>query len=227
MNCQNARTQITDRLAAGHVELTRELAGHVQSCAGCGTFYAQQAELFRAMDCGLSAMANEPVPASLLPRVRARMEQRVLRRGWVASRLTVATVMAVVLLFVIFFPRDEKKPLETPVAAIPTVSKDRSVVHQPGEIAAAPAVLPATPKVIHARASRTADAQGIAAAPEVIVLVEERQAFARFVAELPKEREVALALTRPAPAPEDVPVEIALVRIESLELRLLEGTPRE
>jgi hypothetical protein len=57
--------------------------------------------------------------------------------------------------------------------------------------------------------------------------VEERQAFARFVAELPDEREVALALTRPASALEDVPVEIALLQIESLELKPLEGTPGE
>jgi len=228
MNCQNARDQITDALAAESMELTGELTGHVQSCAGCATFYAQQTELFCAMDSGLSAMANEPVPLSLLPKVRARMEEGVPRRGWVFSRFTAAAALAAVLVVVIFTPRVEKKPQkEMPVAAIPTPSKDESEAHQHGEIAAAAAALPGTPKVIHVKASRTGDAKGIAAAPEVIVLVEERQAFARFVAELPKEREVALALTRPAPAPEDAPIEIALVQIESLELRPLEGTPRE
>ncbi|HXR34198.1 MAG TPA: hypothetical protein VN830_10840 [Verrucomicrobiae bacterium] len=227
MNCQNAREQITDTLAAGNVELSGDLTGHVQSCAGCGTFYARQAELFLAMDSGLSAMANEPVPVSLLPRVRARMEESVSGRGWVSNRLAAAAALAVVLVAVIFFPRAEKKPLEVPVMAIPTLSKDRPEAHQHGEIAGAAAALPIGQKMIRAKASGPANTNEIAAAPEVIVLVEERQAFARFVAELPKEREVALALTRPAPAPEDVPVEIALLQIESLELNPLEATPRE
>ena len=53
MNCKNAREQITDALAGGSAELTGELTDHVHSCAGCGAFYAQQAELFGAMDSGL------------------------------------------------------------------------------------------------------------------------------------------------------------------------------
>jgi len=60
--------------------------------------------------------------------------------------------------------------------------------------------------------------------PEVIVLAEERQAFAKLVAELPKEKEVALALTRPAPAVPDVPVEIALLMIGIVEVKPLEVT---
>jgi len=224
MNCQNAREQITDLLAAGSVELTGELTGHVQSCAGCGIFYAQQEELFRAMDSGLSAMANQPVPASLLPRVRARMEEDTSRRGWASNPLTVAAVMVVVLLVVIFFPRDPKKPLETPVAAIPTHIKDRPEAHQHGEIAAAAAVLPAPPKVIHPKANRTADAQGIAAASEVIVLRQEREAFAQFLAELPKDGEAAVALTRAAPQNDEQPVEIAGLQIDELEVKLLDST---
>ncbi|MGA2299750.1 MAG: hypothetical protein ABSG77_03525 [Candidatus Acidiferrum sp.] len=226
MNCHNAREQITDMLAAGSVELTRELAGHVQSCAGCGAFYAQQAELFRAMDSALSAMANEPVPPSLLPKVRARMEERESRRGWFPNPMTAAATLAAVFLAVMFFPRVEKKALEKPVAALPTHILDRWEARRTGTIAAAAALTP-RPRVSHAKANRAAGVKEVSPAPGVIVLVEERQAFARFVAELPDEREVALALTRPASALEDVPVEIALLQIESLELKPLEGTPGE
>jgi len=227
MNCQSAREQIINTLAASHGELAGELAAHVKSCGGCRTFYAKQAELFGALDSGVSAMANEPVPASLLPRVRARMEERESRRGWVLSPLAVAAALAVVLLVVIFVPRALKKPLEMPVAVNPALIKDRPEAHQRRNIGTAALALPRGPKVVHAKASRPAGAKDTAAAPEVIVLRQEREAFARLVGALLEEREVALALTRPAPAPADSPVEIALLHIESLELNPLEGTPRQ
>jgi len=227
MNCISAREQITDSLAAGHAGLTGELTGHVQSCAGCGIFYAQQEELFRAMDSGLSAMANQPVPASLLPRVRARTEEGGPRRGWVFSPLAAAAAMAVVLLVVIFFPRALKKPLGIPIAVNPALIKDRPEAHQRRDIGTAALALPRGPKVVHPKASRPAGAKETAAAPEVIVLRQEREAFARLVGVLLEEREVALALARPATAPTDAPVEIALLHIESLKLNPLEGTPRE
>ncbi len=59
--------------------------------------------------------------------------------------------------------------------------------------------------------------------PEVIVLAEEREAFAEFVAEVPQEPSVALALTRPSPESADEPLEIALLRIDGLEVKPLES----
>jgi hypothetical protein len=224
MNCHSAREQIADTLAAGRVELARELTGHVQSCAGCRSYTAQQAELFRAMDSGLRAMANEAMPASLLPRVRARMEEKVSRRGWLSSPLTAAVAMAVVLLAVIFFSRVAKQPLEMPVAAVPALRKDRPEPHQHGESATTATVLPREPKVIHAKASRAADDKEIVAAPEVLVLRQEREAFARFLAELPKEREVAVALTQAAPQKDEQPVEIAGLQIDELKVKPLDST---
>ena len=102
MNCQSAKEQITDTLAAGSVELTGDLTGHVRSCSGCGTFYARQAELFRAIDSALSAMANEPVPASLLPRVRAQMEETHVSSLWLYRPLPIAAILVIACL--IAFP---------------------------------------------------------------------------------------------------------------------------
>ena len=102
MNCQSAKELITDTLAWGSVELTGNLTGHVQSCAGCGTFYARQAELFRAIDSGLSAMANELVPASLLPRVRAQMEETRGASLWFYRPLPIAAILVIASL--IAFP---------------------------------------------------------------------------------------------------------------------------
>ncbi|MGB7435169.1 MAG: hypothetical protein WBW49_07090, partial [Candidatus Acidiferrum sp.] len=62
-------------------------------------------------------------------------------------------------------------------------------------------------------------------APQVIVLVEERQAFVKFVAEVPRDTAVAMALTRPTPPETNDSVEIATLRIDPLEVRLLDGSP--
>lgn len=223
MNCQSAREQIADTLATGRVEMTRELAGHVQFCEGCRTFYAQQAGQFRAMNSGLGAMVNESVPPSLLPRVRAQMEEKASRPGWVSNPLTAAGAMAVVLLAVIFFSRVEKKPLESPVAAIQTLDEERLEVRQYGQTAAAAEVSTSRPRVIHGKASRAASVNEIAATPEVIVLRQEREAFARFLAELPREREAAVALTQAAPQKDEPPVEIARLQIAELEVKPLDS----
>jgi hypothetical protein len=62
---------------------------------------------------------------------------------------------------------------------------------------------------------------------EVMVLAEERAAFVRFVTDLPEEREIAVAFTRPATEAKDEPVEIALLRIDDLEVTPLESPNQE
>jgi hypothetical protein len=57
--------------------------------------------------------------------------------------------------------------------------------------------------------------------PEVIVLAEEREAFAKFVAEVPEQPQVVVGLTHPAPDTLDAPIEIALLHIDRLEVNLL------
>jgi hypothetical protein len=62
---------------------------------------------------------------------------------------------------------------------------------------------------------------------EVIVLAEEREAFAKFVAAIPSNENVAVALSRPAPSVPGAPVEIALLQVSSMKVDPLEGTPRD
>ena len=223
MNCQSAKEQITDMLAAGSVELTRDLTGHVQSCPGCGTFYARQAEMFRAMESGLSAMANEPVPVSLLPRVRARLEARASSRKWLFQVLTASAVAAVILLAV-YVPRGTKRP---PSVAVKEVPATRQEAPTPPElrldqIAVSVAAPRREPRVAHKKTGRLPDTTQTTAGSGVIVLGEEREAFARFVAELPEKRDVAMALTRPAPQSKAQALEISPLQVIGLEIALLD-----
>jgi hypothetical protein len=226
MKCEGYRGRLIDALASGEGSLDRDVAMHLRVCAECKRFYEAQVYLFGAIDSGVRAMVNEAVSASLLPRVRAQMEeahwpQFVWRPGW----SIVATVMVIGAVSVAIVPWH--KPAHDTV--ITNVSKDVPMTME----TRSPAVAPR--EMVHAVAkakrgpshATTAPKELVAGLPEVIVLAEEREAFARFVAKVPVEPLKAVAFTRPAPPQQDLPVEIALLQIESLRMKLLEPAAEE
>jgi len=228
MNCQNAREQLTDMLATGHGEIAGELRDHLHDCAGCRKFHAQEAELFRVMESGLSAMVSEPVPVSLLPMLRAQWDSNQTHRNWLSHTLTLTGAMALVLFAVILFPRSVKRHTEVSVTAIPTLVRNTPAATQHEQVTAAANTPRLTPKVVHANPGHPAHGTGTPSVPEVLVLREEREAFALFLAELPREREIAVALTRPAPQGDEQAVEVTLLKTGVLNIRLLEpATPDE
>lgn len=227
MNCKQCQESILKLLAAGSAQLPGEVSDHQQTCPVCREFHDAQANLFHSMDASLHAMVNQATPPSLLPGVRARLSrEQVLGRGWISHwsfAVAAATaLLAVAVGYVRHRPENHPNSPESGTVVsrgVDTTESSTQPLHRR---------MSASPNRTYKRANPAVPSQATSeATPEVIVLVEERQAFARFVAELPEEKEVALALTRPAPTPEDVPVEIALLQIESLDLRPLEGTPRE
>ncbi len=227
MNCKQCQESIIELLAAGSAQIPREVSDHQQACRVCRDFHELQASLFRSMNAGLHTMVNEAIPPSLLPGVQSRLSQEQLAaRGWI-SRWSFAVVTAVALVavsagYVWHWPANRLNSREVATAVFQSTGDSLPVAQAPRKpvVASSNRKYKRTNSVV----SPAATSETI---PEVIVFPEERQAFARFVAEIPEEREVALALTRPAPAPEDVPVEIALMRIDNLELKPLEGTPSE
>lgn len=223
MNCQNAREQITDVLAAGSVELTRELTGHVQSCAGCRTFYAQQAELFRAMDSGLSSMANEPVPASLLSRVRARMEETHTASPWSYRLLPVAAILVIACLVASPLVRRSLRSDRVQVAVIPERSEHGVQSRSP--LAGQPErsnVVPATKEQRPRHSVRPPAAQRPVRTAEVAVLVssEESRGLLQLAAAVPRSPQWAQAMLHPVELP---PIQIE--PIEPIEIADLEVQP--
>ena len=224
MNCQNARDQIADTLAAGRVELTGELTGHVQSCAGCATFYAQQTELFCAMDSGLSAMANEPVPASLLPKVRERMEENSAGYLRFYRLLPIAAILVVACLIAFPLVRRNRRSDGVQVAVIPK-SIESGVQSRP-PLAGQPETLqvpPATKEQSPRHSVRQPAAQRPAQTVEVAVLVssEESQGLLQLAAAVPRSPRWAQAMLHPfVPAPTQFepiePVVIADLQVKPL-----------
>jgi hypothetical protein len=224
MNCEQYQETILESLGSGADRLPPEVAAHRQACPACRELYEKHARLYRSIDAGLCSMVNQQVPPSLLPGLRARLgQQRLARRAWIPSWSFAFAVAAVAILAVSvgYFRRPPESHPNLPEGGL--VGRQFGDNSVPG-VKPPRQVLVPSPSRVHKGASSPAPSE---AAPEVIVLAEERQAFAKFVAELPEETDLALALTRPAPPAVDAPVEIALLEIESLEVKPLEVTPRE
>ena len=227
MNCKRAQKKIIESLASGEPEPRGEQHLHLQSCAGCRAFFADQAALFQAMDSHLSVIVNEPVPPSLLPalRVRLREEAAQSRSLWVPvwQRAAIAALVVLALLVSDRLYRtgtDTHGPVEAPLVAS---SGSSEIPAKPsGTVVLAP--LSQRP---HSARTSTASAAAPAPAPEVLVLREEQEAFAHFVAELSSDRDAAVALASVEPAKGDTPVEIALLTIESVEVKPLQGSGGE
>ena len=220
MNCERYQERINEALASGDRVLNVEIAMHLKVCGACQEFYEKQRRLFAAMDAGVRAMMNEAVPASLLPVPGLRMEgisaaPVVWRPAWL-----IAAAAGVIL--AIAFGVMRRSPEQNPLRANPgSVSSSNS---------AAMVAVPNDPATIR----RERKNQGVlrkttlpAGEPpeqlaEVIVLSNEGEAFARFVAQLPKEKEATAGLTRPALEQENTPVEIALLQIQELKVEPLE-----
>ena len=227
MNCKQYQERILTSLLASEVRLPRELIAHQQECAVCREFFEAQTSLFRAMDAGLQAMVNQEIPPSLIAGVRARLDEgQVPGRAWFPTG-SFALVAAVAILIVGIGYVGHRTKSQARFSESASVTS-HSVANPERPVPPALSSMTAPPhRKLKIAGPRTFSPTAPEAAPEVIVHAEERQAFAKFVAEIPEERDVALALARPAPVVQGDPVEIALMQIDSLEVKPLESMARE
>lgn len=223
MNCKQVRQGILDLLVSGESALPAEVVEHQQLCAGCRNYFKEQAGLFRSMDEALGRVANSAVPPSLLPRIRARLNEIVpapsLRfYGWPIAAVAAATLVIVVLVLFRHGPRPSHPTPQITHAVTPKEDK--------------PVQLPELPKFVHNTKRQLAKMhvlsppslpEGEAPVPEVIVPAEEREAFAHFVAQVPDNPAFVVALIRPALTGNESEVEITLLKIDSLEVKPLES----
>ena len=225
MNCRSAQEKIVDAMASRELGLREDLDQHVRECAGCRASLASHASLASAIDSHLRLIANEPVPPSLLLGVRARLEQEAAPRQWIFSwRFAVATVV-VLLVATVIGMRDSDKP-GRPKETTAKVAHGSPDVNRPPTVSSQ-IQLPAPKASRFAAAARKTSIPAHSSTPEVLVLPEERQAFRRFVSDISKDRASTNALVSAALDSGDGPVEIALLAIENVEIKPLEGTDSE
>jgi hypothetical protein len=225
MNCKKCQESIFDALAAGTGDLPPEVAAHQKSCLACAKFSAVQQTLFQSINAGLQSLVNQPAPASLLPTVRARLDENCVRQPsglltWSLAVVTSLAVAAVILghfwLRPTAFPNSPQQPTKASQADPVRQEAPQDAQH-----------LNLRSRSIFRASARHKTAPPSPATSEVIVLAEEREAFAKFVAEAPEQPQVAAAITHPAPAASDTPIEIALLHIERIQLKPLDPTATE
>ncbi len=223
MNCGSAQHEIIDAMATGESELRAELHQHVRECTACRAFLANQVSLASAIDSYLRLVANEPAHPSLLPRVRARLEQEAAPRERIVSWQFVAFAAAVVLLIAIGLRTLRPHTITRVPEAAAQVAPESPIVNLP---VSSQAEEPAPQTFRVAAAARKASVPAHSSDTEVLVLPEEQQAFRRFVSHISQDQGSAKALLAGAPD-EDAPVEIALLTITNVEVKPLEGTDSE
>lgn len=224
MNCQQCQQRISDALAAGDVHVSPEVTAHQNSCPACTKFSATQQNLFDSIDETMQSLVNQPVPPSFLPTVRARLDENPVRqRSWplIWNLAAVAALVAAAVILAYFW----RKPttLRTSPGQIAATAQAVPAAQQPPQSeqkSSEQPVVPSSPRHV-------ALTPASAPTPKAIVATEERQAFAKFVAEAPQRPEIALAFTRPATRASDAPNETALLRIDFVEVKSLDGTEDE
>lgn len=123
MPCEHYQDALIEAAASG-TEPQGELRSHLSACPACYAVLAEEQSLFSSIDTGLQVTANAEVPASLLPRVRARItEEATSKRGWTQSWLTLAGAAAMVFVFFALYASRhanvEQMPVETATRATP------------------------------------------------------------------------------------------------------------
>jgi hypothetical protein len=228
MPCENCREALIEAAAADSVPST-ELRSHLDACASCHAAFAEELQLFSAIDLGLRTTANAEVPPSFLPRVAARLENApASQRGWTPFLIFAAASAAIVLtVFIAARPRHTVNDSQAKqISSAPSREMAETTVRR--EATGTPVIV--APKGSHhmlqrpnPSLTRTTSSTRL----EVIVPADEREAFARFIATRQERNSEALTLVTPAPEKKDDPMSVAPLQIAVLEVRRLEGLESE
>ncbi len=226
MNCRYARKEIVDALACGGSGFHAELDQHLGACASCRAFSASQTSLFTDVDSHLRLVVNEHIPPSLMAGVIARLpKEDSPRLQWFSARRIAGVAVLAVLVAAVDIQLRRSNPADRvseraaeSVASAANTDHERPVKGR---------VQVSNPKTSQAQGVRKASIPAPASAPAVLVSREEQEAFAHFVNEISNDRDSAIALASAAPENGDAPLEIALLKIESVEVRPLERSDRE
>jgi hypothetical protein len=122
MPCKHYKDTLRETAASG-AEPRGELRVHLGGCVDCRSAFEQERSLFASIDAGLHIAANDEVPASLLPRVRARLDEASEpRRVWATNWLVLAGAAVLLVAFltarVSWRPNAARQPVEIAVKPV-------------------------------------------------------------------------------------------------------------
>ena len=206
------------------------LRAHLESCPSCRAAFDEEQSLFAAINSGLHAAANAEIPPSLIPGVRARLDETVAPRlRWVPSLVFASAGVTLALVVFLLARPHHTAPEEAPkqglvVVPAPTAPATKTNV----ERISPESTEIATVRVEPSLASRNSTNLHSAASsnPEVLVPSDEREGLARLVAAMNQRSDIAAALLVPAEK-RDALLSLEPVQIKDLEIKPLESTETE
>jgi hypothetical protein len=222
MTCEQVRERISDLLADGATHLPAEVVAHQKSCVTCQDFCHSQQKLFRSLDARLQTTANAAVPPSLIPTVRARIQDVAPRGAWIHAWLP-AGAAAVVLLGAIAVPVLHRLGGKTVSPPVRLSDRIGNAPVMGGQVQAAVRPGLSTPSVTRAAHSGRTASRDISTPAHMGVLFdkEEARGLSRFVRSIDQKPALAQGFLKAAALPPDetkpaAPIEIAGLNVEPL-----------
>jgi len=225
MPCKHYKEALIEAAASG-AQPQGDLRAHIAACADCRATFEQEQFLFSSMDAGLQVTAKAEVPPSLLPRVRARLDEAAEPQSrWIQPLIFSAA--SVTLTFAIFlFARPHPSRPDNQAKQIPRVPVSETNARRqdsgPGT-----QIISTNANDSQARRHSTLLRPVASSQPEALVPPDEREALARLIVVLQARREVAVALVAPAMPAKDEPASLEPLHIKGLEIKTLEERQTE
>ena len=227
MPCEPFQDALIEAAASGE-EPRGELRAHLKDCAACQAVFDREQSLFARIDSGMRAVANAEVPPSLLPRVRARLDEVAAPRqqAWSPKWYVLAGASAMLAFFFVLQsfrqPGMEQKPVETAAnttQASPQTNTPRK--ENPGTIAAPNPAFVAPPtrayvERVHVRRS----VSNTEPQPEVLVPRDQEVLLALYAKEWRGQKPAPMVVTDSNDSGLK-PLEVPPIQIAELDVKLL------
>ncbi|MGB9465043.1 MAG: hypothetical protein WBR10_08015 [Candidatus Acidiferrum sp.] len=225
MPCESYREALREAAAADFAP-SPELRSHFDACASCRATFAEEAQLFAALDEGVRVAANAEVPASLLPRVRAEWNHRhVPRRSWVpATTAIAAAALVLVIVFVRGYGRDAAGSIPQVSSVAGNVEPDEIKRTSPATVAHEEASPAARNKAVRAvKISPTARVEEAA----VLISAGQKQAIDALLLSFQQGEVDASALLAEKPERALQELKVAPIDLSPIEMKPLEDVTEE
>ena len=226
MLCEHYKEALIEAASSG-VAPPGDLRAHLDGCAACCAAFEQEQALFASIDGGLRVTANADVPASLLPRVRARLHAEAApTRTWLTNWLVLASAAAVIAAFfvarVVWRPDAPQNPQTNSTQEDPSgpvIPPAQEPAQGPGQ-SAKDSLLPFP----HFSMSTNSPQHGVQSAhnafPEVLVPRDQEVLLTEY-AEQWRAHKRPLLLAQEFDATTLTPLQVAPIQIEELDVKLL------
>jgi hypothetical protein len=221
MLCQHYKKALIET-AAGGSEPQGDLRVHLDACAACRAAFEQEQSLFGSIDAGLHVAANTEVPASLLPRVRARLdEESSPRRIWATNWLVLASAAVIVVAFFAARPVRRTSVVPKPVemagntSALPPQNHEHVVPPLVGKNNESPHQL----AVARNPAEHATSPKG-KTMPEILVPRDQEVLLVEYAEQWHLHKRAPL-LAKDADATILAPLQVAPIQIAELDVKLL------